>query len=86
MIKPFELVPSFSTRIQEEEKVEVERTSTKVEEPPQILIVDDNTFNVFSLKLLIEEYFYLRTDTAYSAKEAIEKVQTILPWALSHID
>jgi len=27
------------------------------------------------LKLLIEEYFNFRTDTAYSSKEAIEKVQ-----------
>ena len=27
--------------------------------PPSILIVDDNTFNVYSLKLMIEESFHL---------------------------
>lgn len=74
MIKPMELVTSFTTRSQEEQRAQVEE-DTIVDKPPQILIVDDNTFNVFSLKLLIEEYFNFRTDTAYSAKEAIEKVQ-----------
>lgn len=28
-------------------------------QPPSILIVDDNTFNVYSLKLVIEEAFHL---------------------------
>jgi len=37
--------------------------------------VDDNTFNVYSLKLLIEEFFKLKCDVAYSAKEAIGLVQ-----------
>ena len=37
----------------------------------KILIVDDNTFNVYSLKLLIEESFKLTCDSAFSAKEAI---------------
>jgi CheY-like chemotaxis protein len=30
-----------------------------VGKPPSILIVDDNTFNVYSLKLMIEESFHL---------------------------
>jgi hypothetical protein len=38
---------------------------------PNILIVDDNTFNVYSLQLLIEETFHLPCDIAYSAKEAL---------------
>lgn len=38
---------------------------------PEILIVDDNTFNVYSLKLIIEEAFFLPCDSAYSAKEAL---------------
>lgn len=38
-----------------------------------ILIVDDNTFNVYSLKLLIEQFFKFECDIAYSAKEALEK-------------
>ena len=37
------------------------------EEASEILIVDDNTFNVYSLKLLIEQYFKLPTACAYSA-------------------
>ena len=40
-----------------------------------ILIVDDNTFNVYSLKLLIEEFFKLKCDVAYSAKEALGLVE-----------
>jgi hypothetical protein len=39
--------------------------------PADILIVDDNTFNVYSLKLLIEEAFQMPCDSAYSAKEAL---------------
>jgi hypothetical protein len=39
--------------------------------PPDILIVDDNTFNVYSLRLLIEEAFQMPCDSAYSAKEAL---------------
>lgn len=29
---------------------------------PEILIVDDNTFNVYSLRLIIEEAFHLPCD------------------------
>jgi two-component system, sensor histidine kinase and response regulator len=36
-----------------------------------ILIVDDNTFNVYSLRLLIEETFKMPCDIAYSGKEAL---------------
>ena len=43
--------------------------------PADILIVDDNTFNVYSLKLLIEEAFQMPCDSAYSAKEALEKIK-----------
>ena len=39
--------------------------------PPSILIVDDNIFNVYSLKLMIEESFHLQCDSAFSAKEAM---------------
>jgi hypothetical protein len=42
--------------------------------PPNILIVDDNTFNVYSLKLVIEEAFLLQCDAAFSAKEAIKLI------------
>ena len=41
---------------------------------PSILIVDDNTFNVYSLKLMIEETFHLQCDAAFSAKEAIQMI------------
>lgn len=44
------------------------------EEARPILIVDDNTFNVHSLRLIIEECFQIRCDVAYSGQEAIEKV------------
>jgi len=37
------------------------------------LIVDDNTFNVYSLRLLIEEHFKYPTEIAYSGKEALIK-------------
>ena len=37
------------------------------------MIVDDNTFNVYSLRLLIEEHFKFPTEIAYSGKEAILK-------------
>ncbi len=43
--------------------------------PSQILIVDDNTFNVYSLKLLIEETFKLSCDSAFSGKEAIKIIK-----------
>lgn len=43
------------------------------DEKTNILIVDDNTFNVYSLKLLIEEHFKMLTDTAYSGEQAINK-------------
>ena len=39
------------------------------------MIVDDNTFNIFSLKLLIEEHFKMLVETAYSGLDAIEKVR-----------
>lgn len=42
-----------------------------MERLPEILIVDDNTFNVYSLKLLIEEVFKLPTLSAYSGQEGI---------------
>jgi CheY-like chemotaxis protein len=42
-------------------------------EQPEILIVDDNTFNVYSLKLLIEEHFKYPTEIAYSGQEALNK-------------
>ena len=38
---------------------------------PEILIVDDNPFNVHSLSLLIEELFKLKCDFAYSGREGI---------------
>ena len=44
----------------------------------EILIVDDNTFNVFSLKLLIEETFKIPCDSAYSAKEALSIINNRL--------
>lgn len=52
-----------------EEKVTV-RNSTS-----DVLIVDDNTFNVYSLKLIIEEAFFLPCDSAYSAKEALQLIK-----------
>ena len=42
--------------------------------PHKILLVDDNSFNVFSLKLLIKEFFSIDCDCAYSGFEAIEMV------------
>lgn len=42
---------------------------------PDILIVDDNTFNVYSLRLLIEEAFHLPCDFAHSAKEALQIIK-----------
>lgn len=42
-------------------------------ELPEILIVDDNTFNVYSLKLLIEEHFKYHSEIAYSGQEALTK-------------
>jgi CheY-like chemotaxis protein len=40
----------------------------------QILVVDDNTFNVYSLKLMIEEFFKINCDVAYSGVEGIKMV------------
>ena len=42
---------------------------------PEILIVDDNTFNVYSLRIIIEEAFQLPCDSAYSAKEALQLIK-----------
>ena len=39
------------------------------------MIVDDNTFNVYSLEILIKEFFNRECDLAYSAKEAISLVK-----------
>jgi CheY-like chemotaxis protein len=36
--------------------------------------VDDNTFNVYSLKMLVEEFFRIRCDVAYSGIEGIKMV------------
>lgn len=41
----------------------------------QILIVDDNTFNVYSLQLLVEQFFKMPTEIAYSGKEGIQRVK-----------
>jgi CheY-like chemotaxis protein len=38
-----------------------------------ILIVDDNTFNVYSLKLLLEQHFKVTVDAAFSGQEGIDK-------------
>lgn len=37
--------------------------------------MDDNTFNIFSLKLLIEEGFHLACESAYSGKEALMMIR-----------
>ncbi len=42
--------------------------------PSSILIVDDNTFNVYSLKMMIEEFFKIKCDVAYSGVEGIKLV------------
>lgn len=48
------------------------RNNSKLDkEGASILIVDDNTFNVFSLQLLIEDTFKMPCDTAHSGKEAL---------------
>ena len=49
--------------------------ATVTNSTPEILIVDDNTFNVYSLKLIIEEAFFLPCDSAYSAKEAFQLIK-----------
>ena len=41
----------------------------------EILIVDDNPFNVYSLQLLISEFFNLECDCAYSGQEAIDMLK-----------
>jgi CheY-like chemotaxis protein len=46
-----------------------------VNSTPEILIVDDNTFNVYSLKLIIEEAFFLPCESAHSAKEALQLIK-----------
>lgn len=48
----------------------------------KVLIVDDNTFNVYSLKLLIEESFKITCDSAFSGKEAIQLVKERLTLGL----
>lgn len=45
---------------------------------PQILIVDDNTFFVYSLQLLVEQHFKMPTETAYSGQEGIARVRARL--------
>jgi CheY-like chemotaxis protein len=42
---------------------------------PQILIVDDNDFNSFTLKELINMSFKLESDTSLNGKEALERVR-----------
>ena len=39
----------------------------------QVLVVDDNPFNVYSLQLLLREFFALESDDAYSGPEGIQK-------------
>jgi CheY-like chemotaxis protein len=40
-----------------------------------VLVVDDNAFNVYSLKLMLEEHFKLETETAFSGGEGIRKFE-----------
>ena len=40
--------------------------------------MDDNTFNVYSLRLLIEEALHFQCDFAYSAKEALQIIKNRL--------
>ena len=56
-----------------------------MERLPEILIVDDNTFNVYSLKLLIEEVFKLPTLSAYSGQEGINMLNNRISIGLKHI-
>ena len=42
---------------------------------PPILIVDDAIFNVFSLQMVLEKNFNLKSDFAYNGEEAIKKVK-----------
>ena len=60
-------------------KIEVNQDSIQqvklINEVANILIVDDNTFNVFSLKLVIEETFKQKCDQAFSAKEALNIIK-----------
>jgi len=52
-----------------------DRSATRLgNNPAEILIVDDNTFNVYSLKMMVEEFFKIKCDVAYSGKEAIDMV------------
>ena len=40
------------------------------------MLVDDNTFNIFSLKLIVEEHFKVATEVAYSGHEALEIIKS----------
>lgn len=42
---------------------------------PKILIVDDANFNVYSLKTILENFFYLESDSSYSGKDAIKMIK-----------
>ena len=42
---------------------------------PPILIVDDAIFNVFSLQLVLEKSFNLKSDFAYNGEDAIQKIK-----------
>ena len=54
---------------------EITENDTIANSTPQILIVDDNTFNVYSLRLIIEEALFLPCESAYSAKEALQLIK-----------
>jgi CheY-like chemotaxis protein len=41
----------------------------------QILIIDDDTFSVFSLKTILANIFYLKADFAYSGADGIKAVE-----------
>lgn len=42
---------------------------------PEILIVDDNDFNSFSLQELIKQFFGFQSDVAVNGLLAVEKVK-----------
>jgi CheY-like chemotaxis protein len=42
---------------------------------PKILIVDDNDFNILSLKTILEINHHLQTDQAYNGEQALKLVQ-----------
>ena len=41
---------------------------------PQILVVDDNNFNIFTLQSLLDVNFNLDSDKAFNGSEAVDKV------------